>query len=122
MRGRPWRGRLYGAAASLLVASFEPLRYVGEVSPRETIVVGARGDRAFPPDSTLALYERAGEPKRLAWTAGAHVASAPGAELDAVLAELDLLLGPPPPAQGTGGVSQGPNGSAHSKPSAKSAP
>ena len=94
-RGRPWRGRLYGAAASLLVASFDPLRYVAEISPRETIVVGARGDRAFPPESTLALYERAGEPKRLSWTSGAHVASSPGAELDQVLTELDRLLGPP---------------------------
>jgi len=97
-RGRPWRGRLYAAGTALLFSSFEPLRYVGEVAPRETIVVGARADEAFPIASTLALYERAGEPKRLSWTAGAHVRSRPGAALEEVLAELDRVLRPPRPA------------------------
>jgi hypothetical protein len=96
-RGRPWRGRLYAAAASVLVASFEPLRYVADIAPRETIVVGARSDRTFPAASTLALFERAREPKRLVWTEGAHVRSKPGVEVEQVVAELDRVLGPPAP-------------------------
>jgi dienelactone hydrolase len=95
-RGRPWRGRLYAAGTALLFASFEPLRYVGEIAPRETIVVAARSDQTFPSASTLALYERARDPKRLSWTSGAHLRSRPGAELEEVLAELDRVLGPPP--------------------------
>jgi fermentation-respiration switch protein FrsA (DUF1100 family) len=96
-RGRPWRGRLYAAAASVLVAGFEPLRYVADVAPRETIVVGARDDRTFPAASTLALYERAREPKRLSWTEGAHLRSKPGVEVERVVAELERVLGPPDP-------------------------
>jgi dienelactone hydrolase len=96
-RGRPWRGRLYAAATWLLAGSFEPLRYVAEVAPRETIVVGARSDATFPTASTQALFDRAREPKRLIWTEGAHVRSKPGVEVDLVVAELERLLGPPPP-------------------------
>jgi len=95
-RGRPWRGRFYAAAAAVLVASFDPLRYAADVAPRETIVVAARSDRTFPVASTLALYERAREPKRLVWTAGAHVRSKPGLEVDEVILELERVLGPPP--------------------------
>lgn len=95
-RGHPWRGRLYGAATALLAASFEPLRYVADVAPRETIIVGARDDGTFPAASTLALYARAGEPKRLSWTAGDHVRSRPGVELDEVIAELDRIFARPP--------------------------
>jgi fermentation-respiration switch protein FrsA (DUF1100 family) len=97
-RGRPWRGRLYGAATALLAASFEPLRYVADVAPREITVVGARSDRTFPQASTLALYEAAREPKRLLWTSGAHVRSKPGVELDEVIAVLDGLLAAEPVA------------------------
>jgi hypothetical protein len=96
-RGRPWRGRFYGAAAAVLVASFEPLRYVADVAPRETVVVGARADGTFPAASTLALYERAGEPKRVRWTEGGHVHSRPGAELEAVIREIELALAAPAP-------------------------
>ncbi len=98
-RGRPWRGRLYAGVAAVMIASFEPLRYVADVAPRETIVVGARTDRTFPVASTLALYEQAREPKRLSWTPGEHVRARSGAELSAALDELDRVLGPPPPVE-----------------------
>jgi dienelactone hydrolase len=96
-RGRPVRARVYAAATWLLAAPFEPLRYVAEVAPRETIVVGARTDRTFPAASTQALFDAALEPKRLLWTTGAHVRSAPGVELDEVVRVLDGLLEAPGP-------------------------
>jgi len=96
--GHPWRGRLFATAAELLVASFEPLRYVADVAPRETIVIGARSDRVFPAASTVALYERARQPKQLRWMEGRHVSGRLGADLDEVLAELDRALGPARPA------------------------
>lgn len=101
-RGRPWRGRLYGAAATVLVASFEPLRYVADVAPRETIVIGARSDRTFPAASTVALFERAREPKRLHWMSGTHVRARPGDRMNEVLAEIDRVLGPADPVAGPG--------------------
>lgn len=94
-RGRPWRGRLAAGLARLLVHSFEPLRYAAEISPRELIVVGARGDHQFPEASTLALFERAREPKLLRWTSGGHVRSTRDAAFDEVLEEIERLIGPP---------------------------
>jgi fermentation-respiration switch protein FrsA (DUF1100 family) len=91
-RGRPWRGRLLAGLAAVLVHSFEPLRYVGDIAPRELVVIGARGDRQFPAASTQALYDRASEPKSLRWTGGGHLRSARDATLDEVLAEIERQL------------------------------
>jgi hypothetical protein len=91
-RGRPWRGRLAAGLAAVLVHSFEPLHYVGDIAPRELVVIGARGDHQFPGASTQALYDRASEPKTLRWTSGGHVRSARDAALDEVLAEIERQL------------------------------
>jgi len=91
-RGRPWRGHLEALLAEALVDSFDPLHYIGEIAPREVILIGARQDRYFPAASTMALYERAGQPKRLLWTDGAHVASRPTPALEEVLRQLELYL------------------------------
>jgi hypothetical protein len=92
-RGHPWRGRLAAGLAAVLVDSFDPVHYVAEIAPREVVVIGARGDHQFPAASTLALYERAGQPKTLRWTSGAHVRSARDAALAEVLAEIERQLG-----------------------------
>lgn len=47
--------------------------HVAELSPRPVIVIGARDDERVPAGQTEALYEAAGEPKRLRWTDGRHV-------------------------------------------------
>ncbi len=108
-RGRPWRGRLEGWLAAALLDSFDPIHYIAEIAPREVLLIGARDDRFFPAASTLALYERAGEPKRLLWTEGAHVASRRTAALDEVVRQLELYLAEEsaisdrtPPAQSIG--------------------
>lgn len=94
-RGRRWRGRFAAGLARLLVHSFEPLRFASEISPRELIVVGARGDHQFPEASTRALYESAREPKLLRWTSGGHVRSTRDAAFDEVLEEIERVIGPP---------------------------
>lgn len=91
-RGRPWRGRLAAALAFVLVDTFDPLHFVGEIAPRELVVIGARDDHQFPAASTQALFDRAGEPKRLRWTSGGHVRSAKNQDLEQVLIEIERLL------------------------------
>lgn len=91
-RGRAWRGHLESWLAEALLDSFDPIHYIAEIAPREVILIGAREDRYFPAASTLALYERAGQPKRLLWTDGAHVASRQTPALDEVLRQLELYL------------------------------
>ena len=98
-RGRPWRGRLEGWLAEAILDSFDPIHYIAEIAPREVLLIGARNDRYFPAASTLQLYERAGEPKRLLWTEGAHVASRRTAALDEVLRQLELYLAEDPQKQ-----------------------
>jgi hypothetical protein len=66
--------------------SFDPVRYVGRIAPRELVVVAARQDRSFPAASVEAFYARAGEPKRLLWTDTGHVGNSK-AEIVAVVAE-----------------------------------
>lgn len=94
-RGRAWRGRLESALASVLVDSFEPLHYAAAISPREVVVIGARGDAVFPTASTVALYRAAGEPKSLRWTSGGHVRSRRNVVLDDVLREIERALEEP---------------------------
>jgi hypothetical protein len=68
--------------------SFDPVRYVGRIAPRELVVVAARHDHSFPPASVEAYFARAGAPKTLLWTETTHVGNQ---KLDIVAAVLELL-------------------------------
>jgi hypothetical protein len=92
-RGHYLRGELEAWLAPVLLYTFEPLRYVGDIAPRELIVIAAENDRFFPTASTLALYERAGHPKRLLWRGAEHVRSGKSAAVDEVVREIEVLLG-----------------------------
>ena len=98
-RGRPMRGRLESALAAVLVDTFDPVHYAAAISPRELVVIGAKGDAVFPTESTLALYRAAREPKSLRWTSGAHVRSRRTAALDDVLREIERVLDEPAPGR-----------------------
>lgn len=54
-------------------ASLEPQRWVAQIAPRPVIIVGSRDDASLPPEWVTAFHEAAGTPKRLEWTAGAHI-------------------------------------------------
>ncbi len=86
--------------------SFDPIHYVGRIAPRELVMVAARDDERFPPASTTALYERAGEPKRLTWTESSHVRSRNRPLVDELVAHIEAALPPggeSPPARSGGG-------------------
>jgi len=72
--------------------SFDPVRYVGRIAPRELVVVAARQDRQFPPASVEAFYARAGEPKRLMWTETGHVGNRKAEIVTAVLELITAYL------------------------------
>jgi hypothetical protein len=72
--------------------SFDPMRYVGRISPRELVVVAARHDRNFPAAGVEAYFARAGEPKRLVWTDTGHVGARKADVVEAVLGELAVYL------------------------------
>lgn len=53
--------------------TFDTARNVGLISPRPVLVIGATDDERTPAGETEALYEAAGEPRRLRWTRGQHI-------------------------------------------------
>src|SRR5262249_41940988 len=56
-----------GPVARLFFGEFEPLDHVERIAPRHLLMISSRKDELFPPDTALALYERAREPKNLIW-------------------------------------------------------
>jgi hypothetical protein len=71
----PWLRRWLGRGLSVLVAGpyLKPERWVGKVAPRPVIIVNARDEQAFPPQTVERLHRAAAEPREIIWTAGGHV-------------------------------------------------
>ncbi|MEJ2514276.1 MAG: hypothetical protein P8080_01795 [Gammaproteobacteria bacterium] len=53
--------------------SFRPEKWVGQISPRPVVLVGARQDERLAPEQVQALYDAAGQPRELVWMGGPHV-------------------------------------------------
>jgi fermentation-respiration switch protein FrsA (DUF1100 family) len=72
-RGHALRGELLAWTAAVLVHSFEPGHYVQRIAPRRLMMVSSRRDKYFSAAGVQALFDRAGEPKKLIWTDTEHV-------------------------------------------------
>lgn len=53
--------------------SFRPEAWVGQISPRPVVIVGAREDERLSTEQVQALYDAARQPKALVWMGGPHV-------------------------------------------------
>lgn len=60
-------------AGAWLLKPIEPLRYASDVAPRPLILINGLKDERIPRESVEALYEAAGEPKRLIWLEEGHI-------------------------------------------------
>jgi hypothetical protein len=74
-RGQPWRGHWVGALGYLFLDPYDSLHHVQHIAPRSFTMIATRGDGYFPEESARQLYARAGAPKAIAWSSGAHVRS-----------------------------------------------
>jgi len=74
---RRYRGalesELVGSASALLLRPVEPLRYVQGIAPMPLVMINGTEDEQIPRQNTMALFERAGEPKTLVWIESGHV-------------------------------------------------
>ena len=74
---RRYRGalesELVGSASALLLRPVEPLRYVQDIAPMPLVMINGTEDEQIPRQNTMALFERAGEPKTLVWIESGHV-------------------------------------------------
>jgi hypothetical protein len=57
----------------LFFDEFEPLDHVERIAPRHLLMIASRQDELFPPETAVALYERAREPKKLIWYDTGHM-------------------------------------------------
>ena len=88
--------RWLATPASLLAAnlfySFEPLRYVDRIAPRQLIIVAARNETMIPVETVEKLYAKAGEPKLLVWTESDHVRSRSADVIEQIIEQIDRYL------------------------------
>lgn len=86
-----WLRRLGGRLLGLLTAShhFRPEEWVGRISPRPVIVISARHDEAFPPETIQALHQALQEPSEVIWVGENHIS--PGQQ-DIIAAITDIVL------------------------------
>jgi len=70
-----WLRQLEGRFLGLLTAShhFRPEEWVGRISPRPVIVISARHDEAFPPETVQALHKALREPSEVIWVGENHI-------------------------------------------------
>ena len=69
----PLESELVGSASALLLRPVEPLRYVQGIAPMPLVMINGTEDEQIPRQNTMALFERAGEPKTLVWIESGHV-------------------------------------------------
>ncbi|RKY89999.1 hypothetical protein DRQ09_00025 [candidate division KSB1 bacterium] len=65
--------KLLGGFGALLIAPFEPLKYVNKISPRPFLMINGKSDEQIPLKSVMELYEKAGEPKEIIWLETKHL-------------------------------------------------
>jgi dienelactone hydrolase len=69
----PVASELVGSLSGLLLRPVEPLRRVEEIAPIPLVMISGTNDEQVPRQNTMALYERALEPKTLVWIESGHV-------------------------------------------------
>jgi fermentation-respiration switch protein FrsA (DUF1100 family) len=62
-----------GWLGAVLLSPVEPLRYVGDISPRPLLMINGSEDRRIPERCSRLLHEAANEPKTVKWIDAAHV-------------------------------------------------
>jgi dienelactone hydrolase len=73
---------------------FEANEWVGDIAPREVVVIGAREDQRLPAGEAERLYAAAGVPRELLWTEGGHVDRRPE-KVERILAlARERIMGP----------------------------
>jgi fermentation-respiration switch protein FrsA (DUF1100 family) len=82
-----------------LVSAIEPLDYVGQIAPRETIIINGRRDDRIPVSSVEGLFQAAGEPKQLIWLDEGHISSRHPETIVPVLAAASRALDPESPSE-----------------------
>jgi len=83
-----WRFPFY-AVAWYFGSVFDPIKYVGRISPRPVLLQNGKADTVVPPAAAIALQNAAREPKTILWYEGDHLGKT--SDLDVSLATLVVM-------------------------------
>lgn len=87
-----WLRSALARIGAWLIRPIEPLDYVGQIAPRETIIINGRRDERIPVNSVERLFVAAGEPKQLIWLDEGHIRSSRPETIAPVLAAASRAL------------------------------
>ncbi|MGD8868630.1 MAG: hypothetical protein PVI01_13415 [Gemmatimonadales bacterium] len=87
-----WLRSALARVGAWLVDPIEPLDYVGQIAPRETIIINGRRDERIPVSSVERLFKAAREPKQLIWLDAGHIRSSRPETIAPVLAAASRAL------------------------------
>ena len=59
-------------AAVAVLDPLDPVRFVPTITPRPMLMLDGDADRTIPPAAARAMFDAAGEPKRIEWWKGGH--------------------------------------------------
>jgi fermentation-respiration switch protein FrsA (DUF1100 family) len=91
-----WLRSAVARVGAWLVRAIEPLDYVGQIGPRETIIINGKRDDQIPVTSVERLYGAAREPKQLIWLDEGHIRARRPETIAPVLAAASLALAAEP--------------------------
>ncbi|MGI5819030.1 MAG: alpha/beta hydrolase [Armatimonadota bacterium] len=78
------RFREAGVIDGAMLAAVDPVNFVGQISPRPTLIINGTEDVIIPRIAAEALHEAAREPVRIVWYEGEHVDLTPTVIFDFV--------------------------------------
>jgi predicted esterase len=68
-----WLARPAGWLGAVLISPIEPLKYVGNISPRPLLMISGTQDPRIPERCSRLLHDAASEPKTVKWIDAGHV-------------------------------------------------
>ncbi len=68
-----WLAKPAGWLGAVLVSPVEPMKYIGDISPRPLLMISSTQDPRIPERCSRLLHEAAGEPKTVKWIDAGHV-------------------------------------------------
>ena len=68
-----WLAKPASWLGAVLVSPVEPLKYVGDISPRPLLMISGKQDLRIPERCSRLLHDAAGEPKTVIWLDAGHV-------------------------------------------------
>lgn len=65
--------KFFAWLATIAIPGFEPIDYIGKISPRPVLFINGKDDERIPRECVESLHKAAREPKTIIWLEGVHM-------------------------------------------------